>query len=116
MCPGQPLPERSRSLIRRLSVERHEGSRHTRDAHDAGAPPVGGYRRNFDKVRMSCDGFLEMTNGDSVHGCARFEIVRGATILRTRPRQTSEAHDEGVSTPRRSLNVTLMYEQKIFCV
>ena len=39
-------------------------------------------------------------------------LFRGATILRARSAQTSEAHDEGVSTPRRSRNAPLTSGRK----
>lgn len=67
MSAYQPLSQLLGSFVGCLPIKRHQGGRHPRRLHDAGAPTVGIDRGDFKQVRTACDGFFETTDG-CVHG------------------------------------------------
>lgn len=101
MSTSQPFAQVLRGLVWSVSVERHQRSRHTRDAYDVGPPAVSIDGRYLDQIRVSPNGFFEvMDDGTQSRGCGCYMDLgwRKAVIVRARRVRSSEATDEGRST------------------
>ena len=96
MRPNQPLTELAGGLVRRRTVEGHQGRRAAGHTDDLCAPAIDADRRHLDEVIAAVDGFFEAMVGHDGAGGLMLQRTPTATseILATSLRGSSEITDE----------------------
>src|SRR5215471_4652654 len=95
---GQPVAQLPGGFVGRTAVKGHQGSRHTWDSRDAGAPAILRNGRYLDQVRAPADAFfIAMDDCAHVSVLQRENLGVPRIVRRDAPR-SSEAMDEDLST------------------